>query len=886
VCITIKPCHFFLQNRVSAIKEANPEAEDDDDDDWIARDPTFISGYDYVGVCAVKQCNEEVFLACDKCNAFTCFQHISSTCVEHNKVLHPAAPGRPAAASGRPAAASGRPAAASGRPAAALASPAAAASGRAAAALASPAEALASPAAAASGRAAAALASPAAALASPAAAGSGRAAAALASPVAAASGRAAASSGRPAAALTSPEAGRQCRRAATAAAAALKSVCEAETQHPMEQNLDPDDNFQPSGIDSDDSDYEPTSSSSYLANLLNCEKVAATAATPVAPTTATTTATTATAATPVASTTATTAVTTATAATTATTPRSRPRKRLNTVAERSQRDVSNHPLRIPPMCNCRCNDKFAMNERSLMNYQYWSLTPDERRLWLRTTLSIQGCKRHRGVSPDARKNTIVWHLPKNGDRVKVCKTFFMAVLGMLRSSDKAIRFALFSGDPSSIQPPTDRRGQQPATNKGDEEQIREHIASYKPCAPHYRRAHAPHRRYLPTELSGAEMHRQYNELYPQAQVSHMSYRRVLATENIAFTPLGHEECELCTEHMYHLKVAGHDADDCTVCCRHAEHHQRYINAREEYVKDANRDWEQGEVVVSADLMKVVVLPSLPHKICLFTSRLIAFNMTFALLKPEKKATTKRDRSAESGAQVAILWHEALAGRDGCDIVSVYWKWLLLQRDCLRLTIYADNCGAQNKQWALYTMLVYAVNSDLIKAKKITFKYLESGHTFMSADSLHHQCEHALRNKVVADYSDFRSALGSKMVILDMDVQDFAEWQSGVSRYQINSYAKRPLMTDISVAQFERGSNEMFFKFEFDERAFHRYTLFKRKFTISDLPPPCKTIPRGLSADKKKAILDNLCPLMHPSRRLFWEQIPSSDEVLDLCDDEQ
>ena len=56
-----------------------------------------------------------------------------------------------------------------------------------------------------------------------------------------------------------------------------------------------------------------------------------------------------------------------------------------------------------------------------------------------------------------------------------------------------------------------------------------------------------------------------------------------------------------------------------------------------------------------------------------------------------------------------------------------------------IIIWMDNCGPQNKNWTLYTALTAAVNSkDHPYLESITLKYFEVGHTFMSADSFHHQ----------------------------------------------------------------------------------------------------------------------------------------------------
>jgi hypothetical protein len=97
----------------------------------------------------------------------------------------------------------------------------------------------------------------------------------------------------------------------------------------------------------------------------------------------------------------------------------------------------------------------------------------------------------------------------------------------------------------------------------------------------------------------------------------------------------------------------------------------------------------------------------------------------------------------------------VAGRDGDDIASTYYRFLQQMRDLEYVIIFADNCMAQNKTWCLFTMLLQIVNSPAYRQKIITLKFLEKGHTFMSADSHHHKISRCMKNrKVVADFQDY------------------------------------------------------------------------------------------------------------------------------------
>jgi len=95
------------------------------------------------------------------------------------------------------------------------------------------------------------------------------------------------------------------------------------------------------------------------------------------------------------------------------------------------------------------------------------------------------------------------------------------------------------------------------------------------------------------------------------------------------------------------------------------------------------------------------------------------------------------------------------------LVSTFYSFFLHYRDTEKLTIWLDNYSSQNKNWCLLSFLVYIVNSDDICVQEIILNYFQAGHTFMSADSFHHQVELSLkRQKKTYDFEDFAKAVGA------------------------------------------------------------------------------------------------------------------------------
>ena len=256
---------------------------------------------------------------------------------------------------------------------------------------------------------------------------------------------------------------------------------------------------------------------------------------------------------------------------------------------------------------------------------------------------------------------------------------------------------------------------------------------------------------------------------------------------------------------------------------------------------------------------------------MFIKRIIVFNETFAALGAAGKNTT-------------VVWHEAIAGRFAQDICSTYWNFFVeKQRNTEHIVLWADNCSAQNKNWQFFTFLASAVNSNLIAAKTIRMNYLVTGHTFMSADSVHSAIERELKKKgYCCDWQDFTSVLeNANCGVINKAVQNFLEWRDGSNRTTISRSGLN--LANMAVVEFRRGSRSVLFKpshqpsDEFEEGEF-----LKKTFSIETLPAS-RTQPRGIPSLERADIIKIICPMMPESRRTFWNNLPSNSTSLDLID---
>ena len=244
---------------------------------------------------------------------------------------------------------------------------------------------------------------------------------------------------------------------------------------------------------------------------------------------------------------------------------------------------------------------------------------------------------------------------------------------------------------------------------------------------------------------------------------------------------------------------------------------------------------------------------------------VCFNLTFGKMCPNAR-------------DCCVLWHEAIAGRRGCDVASAVLFFLVKQQAAFRhFRIWCDNCAPQNKNWILFSALLSLVNSAQ-GPDSVTLRYLEKGHTFMKADSIHGAIGRRLRReKEVLEFSQLCSVISTSLksgLVLQMDASDFLPLMS-IKDKKLASY---PKLRSIKEVQSQKGSKFLFFKLNLEAVAH-----FKRPLANGAVPqlPPSNCVYRGINIEKKEKITKSLLPLMPLCSRAFWNNLHVAD-VNDLC----
>lgn len=545
------------------------------------------------------------------------------------------------------------------------------------------------------------------------------------------------------------------------------------------------------------------------------------------------------------------------------TEKKRPRNREEKIAAQRQK----HPLGEHCSCKMKCIEKIDEERRETIHKEYWNLDYNEQKAWIFHKIEL-GAKKIKNSS-DRQPNTSYTFPNKNGENMKVCHKFFMATLGL--TSDKIIKKARIEKCAGVVSPNADKRGRHTPSNKLSYDDIDSHIESYNPSISHYRREHAPNRRYLPMEVTVKDMHKDFVQK-TGTNLSYEVYRQRIRAKNISFVKLGEEECEMCLLYDKHSHNTDGTDGSCTDCVEWKKHVDSAMVVRHMYQADASSSNDNSDrVCVSADMQKVMLLPIIPgSKTSIFTRRLVVFHETFAPLGSSSKQKP-----------IGVLWDESQSGRDGDDIASAFVYFLILMRDFENVLAYVDNCTSQNKNWSLFSALVNHVNLPTGQ-NTVTLRYLEKGHTFMSADAFHAQVSKQIKRKGnVYDFADLLGLVNSVGEAHQLDT--FTEYKSLVSSAKDT---KKPLLSSVKEVQFRKGSSLLYWKEDLREEVFQSGEFLQKKIRpkLSDQLFPPKTVPRGIPPNKKKAIVDKLVPLMPSNRQQFWDKLPTAADSADLLDE--
>ncbi|CAK1579995.1 unnamed protein product [Parnassius mnemosyne] len=328
------------------------------------------------------------------------------------------------------------------------------------------------------------------------------------------------------------------------------------------------------------------------------------------------------------------------------------------------------------------------------------------------------------------------------DKINVCQKFFCKTLCISQSViHNAIKNRDLIGHFKQDNDPRRRRAPTNKTPSEKVEEVRNHIRSFPSMESHYIRKDSK-RMYLDCKLSIGKMYSLYVEECEKRNskpVSEITYRRIFGNDfNLGFFKPKKDQCLICT------KYARGDANsNPNLEVEYREHMARKEACNNEKAKDKERaNMLRKFVSVSFDLQAILQIPSGDIGLLYYTRKLTVYNLTIY-------------ESALPNNAHCFTWSEINGKKGSCEIGTILYNYL---SECIpnyvtEVSMFSDTCGGQNRNKNVAAILLWAVQK-IPNLNIIEQKFLESGHSYMEADSMHSSTEASQKNTAIYSMLDW------------------------------------------------------------------------------------------------------------------------------------
>lgn len=467
-------------------------------------------------------------------------------------------------------------------------------------------------------------------------------------------------------------------------------------------------------------------------------------------------------------------------------------------------------------CRFKCQEKINENNRLEIFTQFWKI-PSQKEKWdfIAIHLEIKSVENTTKISK--RQSSRKYFFRVNGTKVRVCKVMFLDTLDVCDSLVETTVSKLKFGGYIS---PDKRKGrcQKSPRTETAKETVREHIALIPRMPSHYSRE-ASSREYLTEEFqSCADMHAEYvnwmSSNYPEKPVASLrQYRDVFNLEfNISFFLSKKDVCDECTTWNNTPEEQRQAIQD-----KYRQHldNKDLVNAMKESDTKLARNKETGKTLVVAhfDYEKNLICPKANTSVFYYKRKLCVSNFTIVDV----------GRFEDN----CYVYDESIANKGSNEVASFLLDFIQrkVESGMREFRFYSDNCGGQNKNRNVAALYAYAAGKYNIV---ISHRFLEKGHTYNAADSVHSVIERKARplNIYSPDewYDIISNAKRSKahpIKIIKVNQDMVFNWTELSTKLQLNKDSEGRAIPWRSVRQFETNcsnAHKIKFKTNFSEES--------------------------------------------------------------------
>ncbi|VEN35333.1 unnamed protein product [Callosobruchus maculatus] len=477
-----------------------------------------------------------------------------------------------------------------------------------------------------------------------------------------------------------------------------------------------------------------------------------------------------------------------------------------------------------------------------------------------------------------RAHNQAYFLRRNGEKVRVCKKFFMATLDI---GDTMIRTTIAKRN-SNLIVEMDHRGRhrkQKVLDPALKDAVRSHINSIPRVESHYLRNQTS-RDYFEGSLNISTLYRLYKEKCLENNspyVKKSMYEHIFNTEfNIGFHKPKKDQCSTCECYRNSSEEDRRQLQE-----MYEKHLRDKDLSREENAKDVeDAKTKENKIVAVYDLQAVLPSPSGDVSSFYYKSRLATYNFTMY------------DIVRKQG--YCYVWSEHRAKLGANEIGTCFLNFLRMNADGKSIVFFSDNCAGQNKNKFIAAMYLFAVSN--LNIPSITHKFLVTGHTQNEGDSMHSCIERekkrVLKSGPIYVPSQWIPVIrlakkkGNPYIIQEMDTSDIYNLKKlsedmGKNFNESNQHEK-VLWSNIKILNFRKDEPYfIYYKYNYDDAEYKFIDIRGRKSTRSlitntfSLKPAYECSPK-ISKDKKDGLLF-LCKTKAIKQQYhsFYKNLPSN-----------
>lgn len=249
---------------------------------------------------------------------------------------------------------------------------------------------------------------------------------------------------------------------------------------------------------------------------------------------------------------------------------------------------------------------------------------------------------------------------------------------------------------------------------------------------HYRRDQNNDCKYLKLGMTVQTIYDLYLEEFKQINtdseatekpVSFSTLKRIFYNNfNLRCKSLKKDTCNKCDTLCIKIKNCANDVER----RQYEEEKEAHLKRAEDLRRAMNEDMmraktDQSFECLTFDMEKTLPLPRIPTSVVFYKRQLWFYNCSV--------------HTGSDNIGHCYVWVEGEAGRGSQEVGSCITNYIKNKLDpkVQHLALWSDCCGGQNRNIKIILMLKVVLNSHPT-LKTITFKYLESGHTFLPNDT--------------------------------------------------------------------------------------------------------------------------------------------------------